>query len=149
MCIFSQNIHYINELWLKNYFLHILHFSFMYNCICMYFLQQNNQYLKISELCRSISHRFKFHRSISHRSISHRQRCLLKKFIPGIPPPLDRAPLNINKKKKFPFLCLNILLIFLQKVISYCPHSSPVQQIFLIFPPRFANNFPEAFREEQ
>jgi hypothetical protein len=31
------------------------------------------------------------------------------------PPPLDRAPLNINKKKKFPFLCLNILLIFLQK----------------------------------
>ncbi len=49
---FAQNIHSINALWLENYFIHILHFSFMYNCIFLYFLQQYNQYFKIKELYR-------------------------------------------------------------------------------------------------
>ncbi len=40
--LFSQNIHYIKVLWLKNYFIDILHFSFMYTYIFMYFLQQYN-----------------------------------------------------------------------------------------------------------
>jgi hypothetical protein len=36
--------HYIID---ENSFIYILHFSFMYTCIFMYFLQQYNKYLNI------------------------------------------------------------------------------------------------------
>jgi hypothetical protein len=48
MVHFSQNMHYINVLWFKNYFIHILHFSFMYTCILMNFLQQYNNIYKFN-----------------------------------------------------------------------------------------------------